>query len=80
MEVLQLRIFFKDLINLFLKRGSEGERDGENHQCVVASRVPCTGDKVHNPGMCPTLGIELVILWLCRLALNPLSHTSHGYN
>ena len=36
----------------FLERG-EGEREGEKHQCVVASHEPLTGDIVHNPGMCP---------------------------
>ena len=29
--------FLKDFIYLFLERGREGERDGEKHQCVVAS-------------------------------------------
>ena len=31
----------------------EGEREGEKHQCVVASQVSPTGDLAHNPGMCP---------------------------
>ena len=31
----------------------EGEREGEKHQCVVASHVPPTGDLACNPGMCP---------------------------
>ena len=31
----------------------EGEREGEKHQCVVASHTPPTGDLAHNPGMCP---------------------------
>ena len=30
-----------------------GEREGEKHQCVVASRTPPTGDPAHIPGMCP---------------------------
>ena len=29
--------FFKDFIYLILERGIEGEREGEKHQCVVAS-------------------------------------------
>ena len=33
--------------------GMERERDGENHQCVVTSHAPPTGDLAHNPGMCP---------------------------
>ena len=36
----------------FLER-REGEREGEKHQCVVASHAPPTGDLAHNPGMCP---------------------------
>ena len=32
-----------------LERG----REGEKYQCVVASRMPPTGDLTHNPGMCP---------------------------
>ena len=33
--------------------GREGEREGEEHQCVVASLMPPTGDLARNPGMCP---------------------------
>ena len=33
--------------------GKEEEREGEKHQCVVASCVPPTGDLACNPGMCP---------------------------
>ena len=29
------------------------EREGEKYQCVVASRMPPTGDLACNPGMCP---------------------------
>ena len=42
----------KDLF-IFRERGKEGEREGEKHQCVVASCVPPTGDLACNPGMCP---------------------------
>ena len=40
---------------LFLRfyLGMEGEREGEKHQCVVASMHPTTGDLAHNRGMCP---------------------------
>ena len=38
---------------IFRERGKEGEREGEKHQCVVASRAPTTGDMADNPGMCP---------------------------
>ena len=43
---------FKKIL-FILERGREGEREGEKHQCAVASHVPPTGDLVCNPGMCP---------------------------
>ena len=45
-------IFLKDFIYLFLEKGGEGEREGEKHQCVVASCALPTGDLACNPGMC----------------------------
>ena len=36
-----------------IDRGREGEREGEERQCVVASHTPPTGDLACNPGMCP---------------------------
>ena len=46
-------ILFKDFILFyFLQRGRERERQGENHQCVIASCMPHTGDLACNPGMC----------------------------
>ena len=48
-NVLLLRFY----LFIFRERGREGEREGEKHQCVVASRAPPTGDLAHNPGMCP---------------------------
>ena len=41
-----LFIYFRD-------KGRKGEREGEKHQCVVASRVSPTVDLACNPGMCP---------------------------
>ena len=38
---------------MFREKGREGEREGENHQCVVASHEPHTGDMASNLGMCP---------------------------
>ena len=38
---------------IYLERGREGEREGDKHQCVVASHSSPTGDHAHNPGMCP---------------------------
>ena len=45
--------FLKILFIYFLERGKEGEREGEEHQCVVASHAAPTGDLACNPGMCP---------------------------
>ena len=47
--------FFKNRFYVFIfwERGREGERGGEKHQCVVASRAPPTGDLACNPGMWP---------------------------
>ena len=47
-KILVLKILF-----IFRQRGREGEREGEKHQCVVASRVPHTGDLALNLGRCP---------------------------
>ena len=51
-SIVSFFFFLKDFI-YFLERGREGEREGENHQCVVASQVPPTGDLACNAGMCP---------------------------
>ena len=45
--------FLKDFTYLFLERRKEEEKEGEKHQCVVASHVPPTRDLAHSPGMCP---------------------------
>ena len=46
---------FKDYlcIYLFLERGEGKEKEEQKYQCVVASRIPPTGDLAHNPGMNP---------------------------
>ena len=44
-EIRLLKVFY-----LFIFR--ERRREGEKHQCVVASHIT-TGDLGHNPGMCP---------------------------
>ena len=43
-------LFFLRFIFIDFQRG---EREGEKHQCVVASCAPPTGDLACNPGMCP---------------------------
>ena len=48
-----IRCIFKDFIYLFLERGEGKKREGEKHQCVVASHEPPTGDLTRNPGVCP---------------------------
>ena len=45
-------IFFKILF-IFRERGRAGEREGEKHQCVVASHMPPTGELAHSPSMGP---------------------------
>ena len=42
---------------LFIREREE-EREGEKHQCVVASCMPPTRDLASNPGHVPWLGIE----------------------
>ena len=45
---MHLKIF----IYLFLERGEGKEKEGEKHQCVVASCTPPTEDQAYTPGMC----------------------------
>ena len=71
------KIFSKDFIYFQI----EGRKRGRKQVCGCFSYAPSTGDLARNPGMCPLLGIEpLKGLLVCRLALNPLSHTSQGLN
>ena len=62
------------ILYLFLERGG---REGEKHQCVVASGAPPTGDLAHNP-TCARTGNPTGDPLVCRPVLNPLSHTSQG--
>ena len=66
------------LFFIFRERGREGKRDGEKHQCVVASCTPSAGDLAYNPGMCPEWDLNQRPFSSRRPALNPLSHTSQG--
>ena len=51
MVVLSVIFFFLKILFIFRER--EGEREGEKHQCVLASCMPPTGDLAHTPGMYP---------------------------
>ena len=55
------------------------EREGENHQCVVASHTPSAhwGPGLQ-PGMCPDRESNCNPV-VRRLVFNPQSHTSQGY-
>ena len=52
---MELPTCFKKRFYLFIFRegGKEREREGEKHQCLVASHVPLIGDFAPNPGMFP---------------------------
>ena len=54
-NVKEVFISFFKIIYLFIfrEKGGVGEREGEKHQCEVASHVPPSGDLACNPGMCP---------------------------
>ena len=49
----QLFFLKKILFIYFQRQGKGGEREGEKHQCMVASPASPTGDLACNPGMCP---------------------------
>ena len=69
--------FFKRLYS-FLERGRKGEREGEEHQCVVASHTsPATGGLDRNPGMYPAWESNCNALVHSPM-LSPLRHTSQG--
>ena len=70
--------FLKKILCLCIFRKKEGDREGEKHQCVVASCIPPTGDLAHNPGMCPDWKQNQDPL-VRRPVLNPWSHTSQGF-
>ena len=72
--------FFKKRFHLFIfrEKGRQGEREGEKHQCVVASRMPTAGNLASSPGMYPDRNHTRDPL-VHRLALNPLSHTNKDH-
>ena len=71
-----LKVFFKDFIYLFLERGEEGEREGNINVwlplvCPLLGTWPATQ-------ACALTGNQTSDPSVCKLALNPLSHTSQG--
>ena len=72
-------VFLKILFIHFRQRGRETEREGEKHQCVVASQVPPTRD-LPTTQACALTGNPTSNPLVRRLTLNPLSHTSQGTN
>ena len=68
---------YSDFFFFFTERRREGERQGEKHPSVVVSHPSPTGNLACNLGMCPNWELNCDPL-VCRLALNPLSHTSQG--
>ena len=62
---------------LFLFRGEGREKEGEKHPCVVASHAYPTGTRPAAQ-QCVLTGNQTGNPLLCRLALNPLSHSSQG--
>ena len=65
-------------IYLFLERGREGEREGEKHQCVVASRMPPQVGTWPATQACALTRNRTGDPVVRRPALNPLSCTSQG--
>ena len=63
---------------IFGEKGRERQREGEKHQCVVASHTPPIGDLPHNPGMCPDWESNRQP-FASQAALNPLNYTSQGH-
>ena len=69
--------FLRSYLLIFKERGREGEREGEKHQCVVASHAPSLGTWPTTQ-VCALTGNQASDLLVRRLVLNPLSHTSQG--
>ena len=60
---------------IFRERGREKEREGEKHQCVVASCAPLQGTWPATQARA-LMGNRTANPLVCQPALNPLSHTS----
>ena len=55
--------FLRFYLFIFREKGSQGEKEGEKHQCVVASCMPPTGDLASSPGMCSDWKLKRMTLW-----------------
>ena len=76
-EPISFFFFFLDFIYLFLERAEGKEKEGEKHQCMVASHMSFAGDLACKPGMCLDWESNSDPL-VCKPALNPLSYTSQA--
>ena len=65
---------------IFRERGRKGEREGEKHQCVVASCAPWCPALGTWPTTqaCALTGNQTSDPLVLRPVLNPLRHTSQG--
>ena len=68
--------FFLRFHLFFREKGREGEREGKKH-LLFASRMPQLGTWPATQA-CAVTGNQTGNLLVCRLMLNPLSHTSQG--
>ena len=76
-----LFFLFKKIFYLFIfrERRREGEREGEKHQCVVASPVPSTGGPTWPATQaCALTGKRTGDPLVFGLVLHPLNHASQG--
>ena len=77
-EHLWLNTFLKILFIYFWRGEREGEREGEKHQCVLASYMLPTGYLAATQA-CALTGNRTGDLLVPRPVLNPLSYTSQGW-
>ena len=75
-SVIYREIFFKSLF-IYSEKEEGMEKEGEKHQCVVASHMAPTGDLADNPGMCPDWESNWQPFSL-QPTLSPLSYISQG--
>ena len=75
---LGLIIIFKKYFLIYFQREGNVGRNREKHQCVVASHVPPPQGTWPATQACALIGNWTGNPLVCRLALNPLSHTSQS--